>query len=43
MTMYGRAPRAPLTRSVLIDGHFFRVAGALKSILVSDMRPVGPW
>jgi hypothetical protein len=43
MTMNGRAPRAALTRSVLVDGHFFKVAGALKSMLVSDMRPVGPW
>jgi hypothetical protein len=33
----GRAPSAALTRSLLTDGHFLRIAGALKSIWVSDM------
>ena len=37
MIMYVRASREALTRSLLIDGHFLSVAGALKSIRVSDM------
>jgi hypothetical protein len=38
MIMYGRAPSEALTRSLLTDGHFRSVAGALKSIRISDMR-----
>jgi hypothetical protein len=38
MIMKRRAPREALTRSLLTDGHFRSVAGALKSIRVSDMR-----
>jgi hypothetical protein len=34
---------AALTRSLLLDRNFSESCGALKSILVSDMRPVGPW
>jgi hypothetical protein len=35
MIKYGRAPRVVLTRSLLTDGHFLRVAGAWKSIWTS--------
>jgi hypothetical protein len=32
MIMWGRAPSEALTRSLLTDGHFLRIARALKSI-----------
>jgi hypothetical protein len=43
MIMYARASREALTRSLLIDGHFLSVAGALKSIRVSDMLDGSPF
>src|SRR5258707_1589685 len=33
---YGRAPREALTRSLLTDGHFLRVAGTSKFIWTSE-------
>jgi hypothetical protein len=39
-----RLPRGCLRRKNLVEAAIrARVAEALKSILVSDMRPVGPW